>query len=210
MENINAQQRISTKKMLLIFIGELFLAVSLRIFADPTFNEGAFISLTDGFDILPNFIGYILIFFGVSSMVKYDKAFFYSKILTAILIVVSLGDFYQINVLFEKSNLIRVLSLSFMAIQLALELLRIFFFFRGVDNMVNKCNVHTLLDKPNRYFSFFAIIAVADYGCLLGTAFNGAFFSIEFLFALGLIVARVLVASFVLKAKGDLNNLDWE
>lgn len=207
MENSSTTLKIDTKKMLLIFIGELFLLINIRIFGVDTFATTA-LGLADGYDILPNTVGYVLSFIGLSALVKYDRFLSYARILSAVSIVVSLLDFYRVNVFFEENNLILVISLVSMGVSMLLEVLRMFFLIKGIDNMVNKCKVHTLLDKANPRIGSYIMFCLIDFALLAVSNAVEVAYTLEIIFAIGMIVAHILIAVYIMNAKGELNNLE--
>lgn len=136
-----------------VFWGYLFLVIGFRI---------------QGIDILPNFIGYIIIIFGIKNLLEENEHF--QKVLNSgyILTILSIFDVYQPvttnTTTFQFSNpLLAVVAI----VSVIADLYFSYHLFMGISNMAEKRTFVEIKFKSEKYWGYYWKLLLAMFGGIL-------------------------------------------
>lgn len=111
-----------------------------------------------GFDILPDFIGYILITIGLSEILNMNYKFQTARLMSIILIFISLFDIYvPQNSEQYNNNIILGLVITIIYLIFAFNL------FTGIRDTAEKVGAHELSQKANLTWILIIIINICIY-----------------------------------------------
>jgi hypothetical protein len=115
----------------------------------------------NGLDILPDFVGYILIFLGLSEMIHLHKNFEVPRILAGILIIPSLFTLYQ-NPNIKNTN-INAITITIGIIVTILYLFYAYNLYMGIKDKAIKLNNLELANNANLVWKLIVASEVIDY-----------------------------------------------
>jgi len=124
----------------------------------------------NGFDLLPDFIGYLLIFLGLSALVNLNEKFNKAKILSLPLIVISVLDIYQSPVQLNSGLLEpKAMILSIVGIiSIILNILMIYNICIGIEEKAKESGnfvLGTLARSRWNLYLIFQIILLVMFVC---------------------------------------------
>jgi len=198
-ENIpNPVNRINSTGINKIFTGAIFIFLSFR------FN---------GFDVIPDFIGYLFILSGLNMLTEYSRLFQKAKIFALISLFLSFGDIYQVN--YNIGEVPRwlvyytpTIGLASLAIHIALYYCIIY----GIVNMAENANNKDISYQGGKVFKLLYIVNFANFAVTLLVLFAGSIMSFTTALMIGVIVFAVIIQIaylvFLRKSYNSLSNAE--
>jgi len=116
------------------------------------------------FDILPNFLGYLFIYLGLTGLMSYSEQFSKAKTYVLILAVVSIPLIYQFEVNITEQVRITTNTYILMAIYLVVAFVQLGFvyhFMRGLLEIAQKAPFRPLEKKTGTVLRFYIILTLA-------------------------------------------------
>lgn len=157
-----------------IFWGYLFLLINLRIM---------------GFDILPDFIGYIIILFGVRELSTQNEYFAKAVNMNYILIFLSLFGIYEVTegLGVQPNGLNNPITFILGIVSIIVDLYFMYNLFMGIRDMSDERNIIDLYNKSDDYWGYYWKLTVATF---IGILF-------AFIPVIGLIYLLIIVVLFI-------------
>ena len=115
------------------------------------------------FDILPNFLGYLVIYIGLTGLMSYSEQFSKAKTYVLILAVVSIPLIYQFEVNITEQVRITTNTYILMAIYLVVAFVQLGFvyhFMRGLLEIAQKAPFSPLEKKTGTVLRFYIILTL--------------------------------------------------
>lgn len=115
------------------------------------------------FDILPNFLGYLVIYLGLTGLMSYSEQFSKAKTYVLILAVVSIPLIYQFEVNITEQVRITTNTYILMAIYLVVAFVQLGFvyhFMRGLLEIAQKAPFSPLEKKTGTVLRFYIILTL--------------------------------------------------
>lgn len=123
----------------------------------------------NGYDILPDFIGYILITAGLTTVMHLNKKFEYARIFSTILIIPSVFTIYEGGNL-EISSISQIFEVAYASFILLsgflitiLFLFYVYFLYTGIQEEATKIPDMDLANKAKLVFVFILITSISSY-----------------------------------------------
>ncbi|MHC4441407.1 MAG: hypothetical protein ACYTBZ_02175 [Planctomycetota bacterium] len=164
----------------------------LLVFLDFRFNR---------FDIFPDFLGYILITWGLSILAPMHQRFDKAKIYAGIMIVFSLIDLVQIKAKGEAEFILFLIN----TMQIILNLIMVWNICQGIIELANTAQNQNLAEKANFRRNLYMAVMIIVLCCCTFTLFTG---DIETLLAIPLVIlgliAMILIVELMLRAAREL------
>lgn len=115
-----------------------------------------------GFDILPDLLGYLLIFIGLSQLESIDRRFAIGKWTAAVLALLSITLFIKQNVIpFNQLQTITYDQLLWSSIGTVCEMIIFFGIYAGIHAFAKKCNHNVLASSARaRWITYFFLNSI--------------------------------------------------
>lgn len=120
-----------------------------------------------GFDILPDLIGYIFIYSGLSKLTHINERFKTAKSISFSLIFLSIPDIYQVATTHLLGNLTGILLMSIALIAALLQILIVYNICYGIIEMANERGNFQLSSKATNRWILYLVVNIT---IIAGTA----------------------------------------
>lgn len=150
----------------------------------------------NGFDVLPDIIGFILVYSGLSMLAEEHARFLQAKKITVPLLVLSILDLIPGQLQISVTEPASLLGFLLAAVATVLNLLLLYYICQGIGELARAEEQHELVNKAGVRWQYFLWVSIAGLALLpiaMGAAGVAALFAIP-IAILGLISYILLLA----------------
>ena len=141
-------RRIDASGLRLVLAGSLLVFLDFRLL---------------GFDVLPDFAGYLIIFFGLRRLAEYHPMFRKSSAFTLLIFILSFSDLYSAEQAdLSLSEALRIFSLIAAPVALIFSMLALFYTTSGISALAGQTGNPELQDTSRRMFVIKGAMSVAS------------------------------------------------
>ena len=159
----------------------------------------------NGFDILPDFVGYLLIFHGLGLLLSRKDHFLVARNYTLPLIVLSFFSIYEVQRPLNQMDPFTLLAMLIGLAAMVLNLLVIYHICMGIAELAEEAEKEILKDNANnrwRYFLYFQVFLISSM--LIGMLIPPILVVVFVPLFIGTIVVTVLLMGLMKQAEQEL------
>ena len=188
----NESEAYNMRGLITILIGEIFVLMQWNVVIGSIWV-----------DIIPDFVGYIIIIFGITKMIPFDSKFKAARIFATILLGLSIV--YMV-VLADVNNIEENAAFAgfILSISIVFELVMMYFIIFACASIAKECGIVRLAKFHKAAFVYIAIIRIIGFAAGFGSALTG----FELLKLLVVIMQFVAIVSFVFLLARTYMDLD--